>query len=87
MRIDVSPCTIGKFFYGPNYHPPINKEEMYYHLEDMPKITQKQMRSEKKIGHFWSIVERIAMNGENLVWVIKCSGVVLQKIEKDTLNF
>lgn len=39
------------------------------------------------MGHFEWIAKRIATKGENVVWVIEGSGVVSQKIEKNTRNF
>ncbi|KAF3657687.1 hypothetical protein FXO38_13576 [Capsicum annuum] len=77
----------GRFLYGPDYQPPANTGEMDYHLEEMRKITQKQIRSDEKLGYFWWIVSWIALNGENAVWVVGIPGVILQKIEKNTLNF
>lgn len=44
--------------------------EMDYRLEEMKKITQKQLGLEEKMGLFRWIIEIIASNDENTVWFI-----------------
>lgn len=87
MRVNISARIIFKFLYKPYYQPPMNMGDIEYHMDEMQKITKKQMWTYDKMGHFRWISYFIAENGQNVVWVESGTGVTSQKIEKNTLNF
>lgn len=87
MGVDVSACIIGRFFYEPDYQPPVNTGKMDYQLEEIRKINWKQLGLDEKLSYIKWITTRIALNDENAMWVVGGLGVTSQKIEKHTLNF
>lgn len=56
-------------------------------IENIRKITKKTLVSDEKMKYFRYIVELIASNSQNEVWVVGVLGVASQKIQKNTLNF
>lgn len=73
--------TIDRFLYGSEYQPPINTEEIYYKMKEIRKIIWSSMGSEKKVVIVKLIVEWIASNRQNDVWVLGFLGVTSQKIK------
>lgn len=65
----------------------MNTSEIMYRLEDMRKITQKQLGMDDKMDHFRWIARLTGSNSKYVVWVVGVPSVVHQKIEKNTLNF
>lgn len=56
-------------------------------MEEMWKITKRTLGSDEKMEFFRWIMECIALNGQNAVWVLGGPGVTSQKIKKNTFNF
>lgn len=67
VRVNISRPTISQFFNGPNFHPLVNTSEIDYRMDKIQKITKKQLGSEDKMRHFWSIASMIAVNREDVV--------------------
>lgn len=82
--VDISLHTIGRFLYGPEYQAPINTGEMDYWIEDMRNITKRMLGLKDKMVLFRLIVERIASNCQNTVWVVRGPVVVSQKLRRIT---
>lgn len=87
MQVNISPHTISRFLYSLEYHPLIKTGEIKYRLEEMYKITRKQMEIEDKMRHLRWIAGFIAPYGKNNTWVVGGPGVVSQKTKKHTLTF
>lgn len=67
--VEISLRIIGRLLYEPDYQAPVNTEEIDNRIKEIRKITKRTLGSNKKIEFFRWIAERIALNGQNAVWV------------------
>lgn len=58
----------------------MNTAELDHCMDEIQKITKKQMDIKNKMGHIWWMVNIIAINREKTNWVVGGPGVNTQQI-------
>lgn len=69
VRVNIYPRMISRILHGIEFQPPINTGKINFCMDEIRKITRKQIGTEEKLVHFWWMDNFVASNREKIGWV------------------